>query len=153
VQSDEGFIVVQSDEGTRWCLRQINLKRRHTDDDLTDECHWRLRGYIKTFRKKWFGTKKHVFYPLKGLHKRLLFAKGVSLWQPIQAMDSCTGVMHIDQTPASSLVALFPLELYFGLEKRDSVLGNRRLTLSAHRTLALGRILLDPGQDAMLEMS
>jgi hypothetical protein len=96
--------------------------------------------------------KKNVPCPLKGLHKRLLFAKGASHWEPIKAINSCAGVMHIDQALASSAVTLFPLELFFWLEKWDSVLGKRGLTLSAHRTLALCRILLNPGQDAMLGM-
>jgi hypothetical protein len=69
--------------------------------------------YVPSGRSGLAQKKKHVFYPLKGLHKRLLFAKGVSLWQPIQAINSCAGVMHIDQALASSAVTLFPLELYF----------------------------------------
>ena len=48
--------------------------------------------------------------------------------------------------------ALLPLEFYHARQLVFVVSVESSHTLSAHRTEPLGRILLDPGQEAMLSM-
>ena len=53
---------------------------------------------------------------------------------------------------SSLLSALLPLEFYQRYQLLSVMSAESSHTLSAHRTEPLGRILLDPGQEAMLSM-